>query len=100
MPVAGIDERHAEEKERRRGRGKDQVLDAGFECLTTAREIRNHAVQGNAQNLEAEKKRCKMDARHQDPATQGRQNQQQIKFLALAVVFREILVGQHCHGRG
>ena len=41
-----------------------------------------------------------MDARHQDPATQGRQNQQQIKFLALAVVFREILVGQHGHGGG
>ena len=41
-----------------------------------------------------------MDARYQDPATQSRQNQQQIKFLALSVMFREVLVRQHRHGRG
>ena len=51
----GIDEGHAEEKECSGSRSQNQILDSGFERLFEVCQVRNHGVQGDAQNLESEK---------------------------------------------
>ena len=87
----GIDEGHAEEKECGGSRSQNQILNSGFERLFAVLQVRNHGVQGDAQNLESEKERNKVTARHQDRATQSRKQEQEIQLLAMDVTMFEVL---------
>ena len=74
----GIDERHAEKKERGGSGSQNQILDSGFERQLSVLQVRHHGVQGDAQDLESEKEGNKMTARHQDRTTQSREQEQEI----------------------
>jgi len=89
----GINEGHAEEKKCGGSRSQNQVLDSGFERQLTVSQVSHHGVQRDAQDLEPEKERNEVTARHQDYATQSREEKQEIQLFAMPAMIFQVRVG-------
>ena len=94
MPGTGIDQRHAKQQERRRGRRQNQVLDAGFQRPFCPKAIGQHAVEGHRQQLQADEQGRQMVAGHQPQCPGHRTQEQQVKLFLGADVTGEVMMTQ------
>ncbi len=93
-----IEERDAEQEEGRGERGEDEVLQTGFDRQRPGVEVGDHAVERDAQQLEAEEQGDEVAARDQDRGTERGGEHEDVDLFVVSFAFREVIVGEQDEG--
>src|SRR5581483_1742868 len=93
-----VDERNAEQQERRGDGGEDEVLDAALERALRAVRIRDHRVERHRQELEPDEQRREVRRARQHDRAERRQAEQEIDLLLVLRVALHVGVQQRRGG--